>query len=151
MMKTSIVKPKNVKRTWYLIDATGVRLGKLASFVSKLLQGKNKVYYTSNVDCGDYVIVINSKDIDYFPKRAERKIYWRHSGYPGGLKKMTLGEMMKRKPNEVIKKAIVGMMPKTKLSKSMIKKLYIYSGCDYKQKSCKPKLIKIKKDGKEKK
>lgn len=143
MNKTTVTKKDHIKREWFLIDATGIRLGKLASFISKLLQGKNKALYASNIDCGDYVIVINSKSVDVHPKRYENKIYWRHSGYPGGLKRMTLGEMMKRKPNNVIKKAIRGMMPKSKLGRVMFKKLYVYEDEKHKQESCKPKLIKI--------
>lgn len=144
MTKTSIVKKEEVKNDWYLVDATGVRLGRLTSTIAKILQGKNKASYSPCIDCGDQVIVINSKDIDFHPSRKEGKIYWRHSGYPGGLRKISLGELIKKDPNEVIKKAVWGMMPKTKLGRVMMRKLYIYEGKDHKHEAQKPKLIDIK-------
>lgn len=143
-MKTKATRKNEVERNWLLVDAAGVRLGKLACFVSKLLQGKNKPYYTSHIDCGDYVVLINSKRVDFHPSRAERKIYRRHSGYPGGLKSVSLGELMAKNSNDVIRRAVRGMMPKTKLGRSMMKKLYIYEEEQHKHSSQKPKLVEIK-------
>ncbi|MBN2016161.1 50S ribosomal protein L13 [Candidatus Dojkabacteria bacterium] len=143
MERTKVISKKDIKREWYLVDATGVRLGRLASFVAKLLQGKDKPIYSQNIDCGDNVIVINSKSIEVHPKKYASKMYWRHSGYIGSLKQDTLAEMLKKRPNEVIKKAVWGMIPKTKLGGRMIKKLYIYEGEDHKHSVNKPKIIKV--------
>lgn len=138
------MKKKDIERKWYLVDATGVRLGRLASFIAKILQGKNSPKYSPNVDCGDYVIVMNSRKIDVNPKKPSRKLYWKHTGYIGGIKSVTLAEMLKNKPNDVIKKAIRGMIPKTKLGKVMLKKLFVYEDEEHKHEAQKPKLIEIK-------
>lgn len=128
---------------WYIIDATGIRLGKLASTITKYLQGKTKGQYTPSSDNGDYIIVLNSKKVDVFPRRYDRKKYYSHSGYPGGLKEITYGELQKQKPNDIIKKAVIGMMPKTKLGKIMSKKLFIYEGAEHPHEAQKPKLIEV--------
>lgn len=125
MKKTSTVKKQEVKRNWYIVDAKGVRLGKLASFIAKLLQGKNKPEYSPNVNCGDNVIIINSKLVDVHPSKLESKLYRRHSGYPGGFREMTLGEMLKKDSNEVLRKAVCGMLPKTRLGKRMLEQLHV--------------------------
>lgn len=143
-MKTSSLKTKDIKRDWYLIDAKGVRLGKLASKVSTILQGKNKATYSPNIDCGDNVIVINARSIDVHFRRPKRKIYWRHTGYVGGIKKMTLAEMLEKKPVDVIKKAVRGMIPKTKLGKRMLGKLYVYPDEEHRYESQKPKILNVK-------
>jgi large subunit ribosomal protein L13 len=144
VIKTTIPKKEEVIPNWFLIDATDIRLGKLASFSSKLLQGKNKGIYTSNMNCGDYVVIINTQNISIFQKRYKTKNYWRYSGYPGGLKFQTLEEAFKKDPNFIIRKAIWGMMPKTKLGRKMIKKLFLYKDSNHKHEGQKPKLINIK-------
>ncbi len=137
-MKSNLQKEKR----WFLIDASNYRLGRIATLISKLLQGKNKASYKPNVDCGDNVVVVNSKLIKVFPKKLKGKLYFRHSGYPGGLKCKTLKEMLVEKPNEVIKKAVWGMMPKTKLGRRMMKKLHIYEDNNHKHKAQKLEEIK---------
>jgi large subunit ribosomal protein L13 len=144
MAKTTTITKDKVKRKWYLVDATGVRLGRLASFVARLLIGKHKEAYAPNIDCGDYVVVINAKSIDVHPKKIKDKMYRHHSGYPGGLKEMTLGEMLKRNPCTVIKKAVRGMIPKTKLGKQIFKKLFVYEGEEHIHKAQKPESIEVK-------
>ena len=143
MSKTTTIKKAEVKPSWVVIDASNIRLGRLASFVAKRLQGKHQSRYVSYIDTGDHVVVINSTKVDIHPSKLDRKRYWRHSGYPGGLKMLTLKEMLERKPNEVIRKAIWGMMPKTKLGRAMIGKLYIYEDEEHNHTAQKPKLIKL--------
>ena len=143
MQKTTTVKKEDVKKDWVLIDAKGIRLGSLSSEAAKYLLGKYKAEYLPNVDCGDYVVVINSELIDVFPKKLKKKIYWKHSGYPGGLKSYTLEEMLKRSPSEVVKKSIKGMLPKNKLGRKIYKNLYVYDKENHKHEAQKPKLVKI--------
>ncbi len=143
--KTTFIKHnKQNSRKWYIVDATGVRLGKLASTVTKMLQGKNKPNYAPNYDTGDYVIIINSPMIDVHQRKLKNKLYIHHTGYPGGLKSKTLKDMLQSEPNNVIKKAVWGMMPKNKLGREMMKKLFIYKDGNHKHKAQKPKLFKIK-------
>jgi large subunit ribosomal protein L13 len=141
----SLTRNKNNKemKEWFLIDAKGIRLGKLATKVAQILQGKHKSGYIPNADKGDNVIVVNSKLIDVHERKLENKIYFWHSNYPGGLKSISLKDLLDKKPNDVIKKAIVGMMPKNKLSDKMIKKLFIYEDEHHKHEAQKPKLISI--------
>lgn len=121
------MKKKNeIERNWWLVDAKGQILGRLASRIAMLLRGKNKPSFFPYKDLGDYVVVINAKDIKVTGKKREEKIYWHHTGYPGGLKKETLNELLKEKPTEALKKAILGMLPKNKLKKFWLKRLYIY-------------------------
>jgi len=140
---TWIKKNADDDKNWYLIDATGIRLGKLASSVTKILQGKNKATYVPNKDLGDYVIIVNSKNIDVHPRKLDDKLYIHHSGYPGGLKTKKLKDLLEDDPNKVIEKAISGMMPKSKLGKIMMKKLFIYKDETHKHEAQKPKLFKI--------
>jgi large subunit ribosomal protein L13 len=143
MNKTKSVSQKDIKRQWWLVDATGVRLGKLGTIVASLLKGKHNPSFTPNVDCGDNVIVINSKDVDIHPAKPERKKYYHHTGYPGGIKEIRLKELLKQKPNEVVRKAIWGMMPNTKLGKKMYKKLYVYESSEHEHEAQKPKTFKV--------
>lgn len=143
MKKTSSIKKEDIKPEWFLVDASGVRLGRLASFVARILQGKTKAKYAPHVDCGDYVIVINSKNIDVHKSRLKRKIYRRHTGYPGGLKSMTFEELFAKNPKQIIQKAVWGMMPKTKLGKAMMRKFIIYEDEKHEHSAQKPKLLKV--------
>ena len=130
-MKSYIAKPQEVEHKWYVIDAEGKTLGKLDSEAASILRGKNKPIYTPHVDCGDYVIVVNAEKVHVTGKKETDKIYKSYSGYPGGLKEITLGEMREKKPEEIIRHAIKGMMPKGKLGRQMYKKLKVYAGSEH--------------------
>lgn len=130
-MKSYIAKPQEVEHKWYVIDAEGKTLGKLASEAASILRGKKKPIYTPHVDCGDYVIVVNAEKVHVTGKKETDKIYKSYSGYPGGLKEITLGEMREKKPEEIIRHAIKGMMPKGKLGRQMYKKLKVYAGSEH--------------------
>lgn len=130
-MKSYIAKPAEVERKWYVIDAEDKTLGKIASEVASILRGKKKPIYTPHVDTGDYVIVINAEKVRVTGKKEEQKIYKRHSGYPGGLKETTLRELRAKKPEEIIRHAVKGMMPKGKLGRQMFKKLKVYAGPEH--------------------
>jgi len=143
MTKTPVIKKDEVKRKWYLIDAEGKILGRLASKIAEILMGKNKPTYTPNVDTGDFVIVINAEKVKVTGKKLLDKVYYKHSGYLGGLKKETLFSLLNRKPEFVIKHAVKGMLPKNKLARRMIKKLKIYRGCQHPHQAQKPEVIEI--------
>lgn len=130
-MKSYIAKPAEVERKWYVIDAEDKTLGKIASEVASILRGKKKPIYTLHVDTGDYVIVINAEKVRVTGKKEEQKIYKSHSGYPGGLKETTLRELRAKKPEEIIRHAVKGMMPKGKLGRQMFKKLKVYAGPEH--------------------
>lgn len=130
-MKSYIAKPAEVERKWYVIDAEDKTLGKIASEVASILRGKKKPIYTPHVDTGDYVIVINAEKVRVTGKKEEQKIYKSHSGYPGGLKETTLRELRAKNPEEIIRHAVKGMMPKGKLGRQMFKKLKVYAGPEH--------------------
>lgn len=130
-MKSYIAKPAEVERKWYVIDAEDKTLGKIASEVASILRGKKKPIYTPHVDTGDYVIVINAEKVRVTGKKEEQKIYKSHSGYPGGLKETTLRELRAKKPEEIIRHAVKGMMPKGKMGRQMFKKLKVYAGPEH--------------------
>ena len=130
-MKSYIAKPAEVERKWYVIDAEDKTLGKIAAEVASILRGKKKPIYTPHVDTGDYVIVINAEKVRVTGKKDEQKIYKSHSGYPGGLKETTLRELRAKKPEEIIRHAVKGMMPKGKLGRQMFKKLKVYAGPEH--------------------
>ena len=120
------IKPTDIKRDWHLIDAKNQILGRLAATIAHKLMGKNKAYWTPYLDTGDYVVVINAAKVSLSGKKENQKIYWRHSGYPGGLKSKTAAQIRIQKPENLIRHAVGGMIPKTKLGKLMLKKLYIF-------------------------
>lgn len=130
-MKTTMQKPLEVKRKWYIVDAEGVSLGRLASQVAAILRGKNKAEFTPNVDCGDHVIVINSDKIVLTGKKVEQKYYRHHSGYVGGLKEVGYDKLLKEKSDFVVTHAIKGMLPKNSLGRKMIKKLRVYRDANH--------------------
>lgn len=142
-MKTYIAKPSTTERNWLLIDASDQRLGRLATRIADALRGKNKPQYTPNIDTGDFVVVVNAARIAVTGNKMEDKIYYRHTGYPGGLKQRTLKEMMEKKPKEVIRLAVKGMMPKNRLARAQLKKLKIYAGAEHPHKAQKPQEIKL--------
>jgi large subunit ribosomal protein L13 len=127
-MKTYTAKPREIEQAWYLIDAEGKTLGRLATQIADLLRGKGKPQYTPHIDTGDFVVVVNAEKVHVTGKKMEQKLYHRHSGYPGGLRTRTLAEQLSRRPEEVLRKAVKGMLPKNKLAARQIVKLKIYAG-----------------------
>ncbi len=142
-MKTYMASPSTVERKWYVVDATGYTLGRLASEIAKVLRGKNKPTYTPHVDTGDYVIVVNAEKIKVTGKKLDEKVYYHHSGYIGGLKETTLREKLANKPEEVIEDAVKGMLPKGPLGRDMYRKLFVYAGPDHKHAAQKPEELKF--------
>jgi large subunit ribosomal protein L13 len=130
-MKTFIAKPAEIERSWYIVDAEGQTLGRLASQIAAVLRGKHKPIFTPHVDCGDYVIVINAEKIHVTGRRLEQKMYYRHSGYPGGLSEISLADQLERFPTRPIELAVKGMLPKNKLGNKMFKKLKVYAGTEH--------------------
>lgn len=143
-MKSFMASSATVERKWYVVDATGYTLGRLASEIAKILRGKNKPVFTPHADCGDYVIVVNADQIKVTGKKMDQKIYYNHSDYVGGMKETTLKEMMAKKPEMVMELAVKGMLPKGPLGRSMIKKLHVYAGPDHEQAAQKPEVLTIK-------
>lgn len=143
-MKSFMANPDTVERKWYVVDADGATLGRLASEVAAVLRGKNKPIFTPHVDCGDYVIVINADKIAVSGKKMEQKVYYSHSLYVGGMKETTLREMMAKKPKKVIEKAVKGMLPKGPLGEQMYKKLHVYAGENHNHQAQKPEVLTIK-------
>ena len=128
VMATYSAKKEDIVRKWFVVDANGKTLGRLATAVASTLKGKSKPIYTTHVDTGDFVIVVNANKVHLTGKKLDQKTYFSHSGYPGGFKSITAGKLMRTKPEEVIKKAVQGMLPKTRLGKQMLSKLKIYAG-----------------------
>ena len=143
-MQTYMANPDKIERKWYVVDATGYTLGRLASEVAKVLRGKNKPTFTPHMDCGDYVIVVNASKIKVTGKKLDQKIYYNHSDYVGGMRETTLKEMMAKKPEKVVELAVKGMLPKGPLGRSMITKLHVYAGADHEQAAQKPEVLEIK-------
>jgi large subunit ribosomal protein L13 len=127
-MKTYSAKPREIEQSWYLVDADARTLGRLATQIADVLRGKGKPQYTPHVDTGDFVIVVNAEKVHVTGKKLEQKIYYRHSGYPGGLRERTLAEQLARRPEEVLRKAVKGMLPKNRLAAAQLRKLKIYAG-----------------------
>lgn len=144
MRTTYMANNESVERKWYVIDAEGERLGRLASEVAALLRGKHKPIYTPHVDTGDYVIVINADKIELTGNKLKDKKYYRHSGYPGGLKERTAEEMLAKHPERVIELAVKGMLPKGPLGRKMFKKLHVYSGPEHKHQAQKPEVYELR-------
>lgn len=143
-MKTYSVKKNEIERKWYLVDAKDVRLGRLASQIAEILMGKTKVGYTKNLVTGDSVVVLNAKDISVSANKKDTKKYYRHTGYIGNLKEETLGNLLQRKPEEVIQKAVSGMLPKNKLRSLLLKNLFVYPDSEHKHEAQKPIRLEIK-------
>lgn len=143
-MKTFMASASSIDRKWYVVDATGYTLGRLASEVAKVLRGKNKPTYTPSMDTGDYVIVVNAEKVKVTGKKLDQKVYYRHSEYVGSLKETTLREMLNKHPERVIESAVKGMLPKGPLGKSMITKLHVYAGPEHEQAAQKPEVLEFK-------
>ncbi|MCR5635079.1 MAG: 50S ribosomal protein L13 [Lachnospiraceae bacterium] len=142
-MKTFIASPSTIEKKWYVVDATGYTLGRLAAEVAKVLRGKNKPTYTPSIDTGDYVIVTNAANIKVTGKKLDQKMYYKHSGYVGGLTETTLREMLSTKPEEVIEHAVRGMLPKGPLGREMFTKLHVYAGAEHAHAAQKPEELKF--------
>ena len=142
-MKSFIAKPAEVERKWYVVDADGKTLGRLASEVASVLRGKNKPTFTPHVDCGDYVIVINAEKVAVTGKKRNEKIYKKHTGYPGGLREITFDKLQQKKPEEIIRHAVKGMLPDGKLGRQMFKKLKVYAGAEHPHTAQKPETLEI--------
>ena len=142
-MKSFMASPSTVERKWYVVDAEGKTLGRLASEVANVLRGKNKPTYTPHIDTGDYVIVVNAEKIQVTGKKLDQKIYYHHSEYGGGMKEATLREMMQKKPEFVITHAVKGMLPKGPLGRQMLKKLHVYAGPEHNHAAQKPETLDI--------
>ena len=140
-MKSFMASPSTIEREWYVVDATGYTLGRLASEVAKVLRGKNKPTYTPSMDTGDYVIVVNAEKITVTGKKLDDKVYYNHSGWVGGLKETTLREMLAKHPERVIEHAVKGMLPKGPLGREMYTKLHVYVGSDHKHAAQKPEAL----------
>ena len=140
-MSTYMASASTIERKWYVVDATGYTLGRLASEVAKVLRGKNKPTYTPSMDTGDYVIVVNAEKITVTGKKLDDKVYYNHSGWVGGLKETTLREMLAKHPERVIEHAVKGMLPKGPLGRQMYTKLFVYAGPDHKHAAQKPEAL----------
>ena len=143
-MKSFMASPSTIERKWYVVDATGHTLGRLASEIASILRGKNKPTYTPHIDTGDYVIVVNADKIQVTGKKLDQKVYYNHSDYVGGMKETTLREKMAKKPEDVIYLAVKGMLPKGPLGREMITKLHVYAGADHKHQAKKTEVLEIK-------
>lgn len=141
--KTYVVKPKDIKREWWVVDATGKNLGRLASRIAYILRGKHKPIYSPHLDTGDYVIVINAERVAVTGRKLDQKVYYRHSGYLGGLKAVTLRQQLERHPTRVLRAAVRGMLPKNRLGRKMLKKLKIYAGSEHPHQAQQPKPLEL--------
>ena len=142
-MKTYNAKPGEIERRWYVVDAEGQTLGRLATRIADTLRGKGKPQFTPHVDTGDFVVVVNAEKIAVTGKKLDEKVYYRHSGYPGGLKQRSLREQLERRPTEVIRTAVKGMLPKNKLAARQLTKLKVYAGPDHPHSAQDPKALEL--------
>lgn len=142
-MKTFVTKPAEVERRWYVVDAEGQTLGRLASQVAAILRGKHKPIYSPAVDCGDFVVVVNADKIAVTGQRMEQKMYYRHSGYPGGLRELTLRQQLEKHPTRPLELAVRGMLPKNRLGRKMIKKLKVYAGPEHPHQAQQPEVLEL--------
>ncbi|HKH42908.1 MAG TPA: 50S ribosomal protein L13 [Solirubrobacterales bacterium] len=142
-MRTYQATPQDRERVWYVVDAEGKTLGRMATQIADVLRGKRKPSYTPHVDVGDFVIVINAAKVAVTGDKREKKLYWRHSGYPGGIRSRTLGDLLEKRPEEVIRKAVKGMLPRNRLARQQLRKLKIYAGPDHPHQAQKPEQLEI--------
>ena len=142
-MKSFMASPSTIERKWYVVDATGHTLGRLASEIASILRGKNKPTFTPHIDTGDYVIVVNADKIQVTGKKLDQKVYYNHSDYVGGMKETTLREKMAKKPEDVIYLAVKGMLPKGPLGRQMMSKLHVYAGAEHGHAAQKPEVLEI--------
>ncbi len=142
-MKTYVTNPNEIEREWYVMDATGQTLGRLATQIAHRLRGKHKPIYSPSVDAGDYVIVVNAKKIRVTGRKLDQKIYYRYTGYPGGLREVTLRNLLQKHPTRVIEHAVRGMLPKNRLGRQMFKKLKVYAGPEHPHAAQQPKPLEL--------
>jgi len=142
-MKTYVATPANRQRDWFVVDAEGRTLGRLATQIADALRGKRKPEYTPHIDTGDFVIVVNAEKIRVTGDKLHQKVYYRHSGYPGGIRSRTLEEMLARRPEEVIRKAVKGMLPRNRLGRAQLRKLKVYAGPDHPHQAQQPETMEI--------
>ncbi|NBK93470.1 50S ribosomal protein L13 [bacterium 1XD21-13] len=140
-MKSFMASPATIERKWYVVDASGYTLGRLASEVAKILRGKNKPIFTPHMDTGDYVIIVNAEKVKVTGRKLDQKIYYHHSEYVGGMKETTLREMMAKKPEKVVELAVKGMLPKGPLGRQMYTKLHVYAGPEHNHQAQKPEVL----------
>ena len=143
-MKSFMQKKETVERKWYVIDAEGKSLGRVASLAATYLRGKNKPTYTPHIDCGDNIIIINAEKVKLTGNKEEKKIYYNHSMYQGGLRERTAKEMRERYPEEMVERAVKGMLPHNRLGRQMYKKLHVYTGSEHKHEAQKPEVLEVK-------
>ena len=143
-MKTFMASTANVDRKWYVVDATDQTLGRLASEVAKVLRGKNKPTYTPHIACGDNVIIINAEKVNLTGNKLDKKMYYNHSGYPGGLRERTARTMIERYPVEMVERAVKGMLPKNRLGRQIYKQLFVYAGSEHKHQAQKPESLEVR-------
>jgi len=143
-MKTYVAKPASIEKKWYVVDASGHTLGRLSTVVADTMRGKRKPIYTPNIDTGDFVVVVNAEKIVVTGNKLEQKLYYRHSGYPGGIKSEALGKLLGRRPEEVIRRAVKGMLPHNKLGAAKLRKLKIYAGDEHPHEAQGPEALEIK-------
>ena len=142
-MRTYTTKPDDINREWYVVDATGLTLGRLASQIASVLRGKHKPIFSPHMDCGDFVIVVNAEKVRVTGDKLDQKMYYRHSQYPGGLKTISLRDQLKQHPDRVIRLAVRGMLPKNRLGRQMIKKLKVYREPDHPHQAQQPKPLSM--------
>ena len=143
-MKSYMARPLEVERKWHVVDAEGKTLGRLASEIAQVLRGKDKPRYTPHVDVGDFVVVVNAEKVVVTGRKAEQKVYRRYSGYPGGMKETSYEQMLDRKPTEILRRAVRGMMPKTRLARQQLKKLKIYAGPEHPHAAQDPQPLEVR-------
>ncbi len=143
MKRTYVTKPEDIQRKWYVVDASGQTLGRLASEIAQVVRGKHKPVYSPSIDAGDYVIVVNAERVHVTGHKLDQKIYYRHSGYPGGLKEVPLRRMLEEHPTRVITHAVKGMLPKNRLGRKMLKKLKVYAGPDHPHQAQQPEPLEL--------
>jgi len=142
-VKTYTVRKNDIRRDWYVVDAQGKTLGRLASEIAKILRGKHKPIYVPHLDCGDHVIVVNAEKVRVTGKKLDQKFYHRHSGYPGGLKSISLRDQLQKHPTRVLEAAVRGMLPKNRLGRATIKKLKVYAGDSHPHQAQQPKILEL--------
>jgi large subunit ribosomal protein L13 len=142
-MRTYQATSQDRERVWYVVDADGKTLGRLATQIADVLRGKRKPTYTPHVDVGDFVIVVNAEKVAVTGDKREKKLYWRHSGYPGGIRSRTLGDLLDKRPEEVIRRAVKGMLPRNRLARQQLRKLKVYAGPEHPHQAQKPETLEI--------
>jgi large subunit ribosomal protein L13 len=142
-MRTYQATPQDRERVWYVVDAENKTLGRLATQIADVLRGKRKPTYTPHVDVGDFVIVVNAEKVAVTGDKREKKLYWRHSGYPGGIRSRTLGDLLEKRPEEVIRRAVKGMLPRNRLARAQLRKLKVYAGPEHPHQAQKPETLEI--------